>query len=277
MHPDVGAIRAAAKELLDERGVFDIDYYGWLNEADIDPEFVGYVMWVQSPPYDHDFMGWQNDIPPKTAPTKQEQRLMELGSDFFGLMKTGRHFIGHALMYQPHVPPMEVAATEFDFSEFAALVALVAALDRVRDFIITAILGAKTNERDQLERAYTKLQKSKFANNAEELRAGFGETQKARKARNKAAHGLATRPGHVQRDLIDRDRTAHDSQSWNKLDVANYRELMLEGRRTEDVERAKVEARARLLCESYVALIELGEVCFRTEYSFRLQKQRTTF
>jgi hypothetical protein len=63
---------------------------------------------------------------------------MEHGSNFFGLMKTSRHFIGQALIYQPHVAWMKVEPTEFDFSEFAALVALTAAADRVSDFIITA-------------------------------------------------------------------------------------------------------------------------------------------
>jgi hypothetical protein len=30
---------------------------------------------------------------------------MELGHDFFGLMKTARYFIGHALLHQPAVLP----------------------------------------------------------------------------------------------------------------------------------------------------------------------------
>jgi hypothetical protein len=33
---------------------------------------------------------------------------MELGHDFFGLMKTARHAIGQTLLYEPHAKPMEV-------------------------------------------------------------------------------------------------------------------------------------------------------------------------
>lgn len=46
---------------------------------------------------------------------------MELGHDFFGLMKTARHLIRQALIYAPHAKPMEFEAGEFDFSESAAL------------------------------------------------------------------------------------------------------------------------------------------------------------
>lgn len=138
MTVDLDALKKEAEALLHARAVFDIDHYGWLNEDDLDPDFAGYAMWGQSPPYDHDVMGWQFNIPPKTAPNTQQQALMEHGSNFFGLMKTARHFIGQALIYQPHVAWMRVEPTEFDFSEFAALVALTAAADRVSDFIITA-------------------------------------------------------------------------------------------------------------------------------------------
>jgi len=126
MRPDPQAVPADARELLHARGVYDIDHHGWINEEEIDPEFAGYVMWLQDPPYEYDVMGWQYNTPPTTAPTEKQQRLMELGSDFFGLMKTARHFIGHALLYQPHVPWLRLEPTEFDFSEFAALRAFAA-------------------------------------------------------------------------------------------------------------------------------------------------------
>src|SRR5713226_9400042 len=105
MTVDLDALRKETEELLHSRGVFDVDNFGWLNADDVDPEFVGYAMWALSPPYDHDFESWQNDNPPSRAPTETEQRQMELGHDFFGLMKTARYFIGHALLNQPLVKP----------------------------------------------------------------------------------------------------------------------------------------------------------------------------
>src|SRR5882672_418197 len=105
MNVDLDALRKKTEELLLSRGVFDVDAFGWLNEDDVDPEFVGYAMWTLSPPYDYDDEGWQNDTPPHRAPTEAEQQLMQLGHDFFGLMKTARYFIGHALLHQPTVRP----------------------------------------------------------------------------------------------------------------------------------------------------------------------------
>jgi hypothetical protein len=52
---------------------------------------------------------------------------MELGHDFFGLMKTARHFIGFALLAQPSVDTFRAEPNDFDFNEFASLVSLTSA------------------------------------------------------------------------------------------------------------------------------------------------------
>jgi hypothetical protein len=275
MATDLGLLKKDAEVLLRARGVFDVDHYGWLNLEEIDPEFVGYVMWVQNPPYDHDFMGWQDDIPPKRAPTAQEQRLMELGSDFFGLMKTSRHFVGQMLLYQPHVPWLRVEPTEFDFSEFAALVALTAAADRLRDFLITAVLGQKSEQKGELNASYDLLLDAGLDTEVAQLRTGFTAARKGREARHVAAHGLATQPAHVQRDLIGRDRAAYEAQSWGKPEGESYEAMIRSGKLQEDEEKAKINARTALVCETYIALVKLGEVVFRTEYMLRQRRDET--
>jgi hypothetical protein len=193
------AVKDAADTLLHARAVLDIDSYGWLDMEDMDPDYMGYVMWVQQPPYDHDVMNWQHNIPPTVAPTAQEQTLMELGHDFFGLMKTSRHCIGQALLYEPHAKPMDVESGEFDFSEFTALAALIAASDRLRDFIVTAVLGEKTDEEGQLQASYRALDAAGFGAIATDLCTGFKAARAARKARNRVVHGLSTVPARVHR------------------------------------------------------------------------------
>src|SRR5688500_2169026 len=91
-----------AEQLLHDRKVFDIDDYGWWDENGADQEFIGYAKWQTSPPYDHDIVAWQRNVRPGRAPSDQERTLMEWGHDFFGLMKTARHFIGQALTDQPN-------------------------------------------------------------------------------------------------------------------------------------------------------------------------------
>jgi hypothetical protein len=274
MTVDLEVLRNTIEELLCSRGVFDVDAFGWLNANDVDPEFVGYAMWALSPPYDHHFINWEADTLPSRAPTEAEQRLMELGHDFFGLMKAARHFIGYALLHQPAVRPLRVEPTEFDFNEFAALTALTAASDRLSDFIIITALGRKTKEEGERDKACERLRASGFGIEADGLKEGFKAIWKAREARNKAAHGLATQPAHVQRHLISMDREAFEKQRWHdtKDREVPYEDMIREQRQLDAKELAEVEAHAKLLCDCHVKLVKIGELCFRTEHNWRQKR-----
>ncbi len=276
MTVDLNVLRNTTEELLYSRGVFDVDAFGWLNENDVDPEFIGYVMWALSPPYDHDFDAWQNNTPPRRAPTKAEQQLMELGHDFFGLMKTARHFIGHALLHQPTVQPLRIEPTDFDFNEFAALVALTAAADRLSDFIIVRTLGRKSNEKGERNKACEKLRVSALGSEADALQEGFKAIGKAREARQKVVHGLATQPAHVQKHLITAEREAFEKRRWHTDGSrdAPYEDVIREQGHLDAKELAEVEARAKLLCDCYVKLVKMGELSFRTEHAWR-QRQKS--
>jgi hypothetical protein len=268
---DLDVLRKKTEELLCSRGVFDIDDFGWLNENDADPEFIGYAMWALSPPYAHDFDGWQNNTPPGRAPTEAEQQLMELGHDFFGLMKTARHFIGYTLLHQPAVLPLRVEPTAFDFSEFAALVALTSAADRLSDFINVTTLGRKTKEKRVPIKACAKLRESGLGVEADELQEGFKAILKARDARNEVVHGLATLPAYTEKLLIAAECKAFEEKRWH---AASDREVPYHEhgdviREFGAQELADVEARAKLLCDCYVTLVKLGELSFRTENVWR--------
>jgi len=271
MTPDLKSFKQAADALLEARGVLDIDRYGWLNLEEMDPDYLGYVMWVQVPPYDHDVMNWQHNIPPTVAPSDQELALMEFGHDFFGFMKTSRHFIGQALVYEPHAKPMEIESSEFDFSEFAALAALIAASDRVRDFLITAVQGKKKRNKlkEQLDASFVQLEAAGFGKFVAELRAGFASSERARDARNEAVHGLSTLPARVHSEIITRDREAFEAQSWGKPERGTYDDMKAEWEQRMDEAKAAITARAQLLCDTYIALIKLGEVGIQAEYFFR--------
>jgi len=271
MASELETLRQAAETLLNARGVLDIDRYGWLNLEEMDRDYLGYVMWIQVPPYDHDVMNWQHNIPPQCAPTVQEQSLMELGHDFFGFMKTSRHFIGQALMYEPHAPPMEIESSVFDFNEFAALVALIAASDRLRDFLITAVLGKKKRYKlqEQLETSFIQLEGAGLGALVTDLRAGFLASKISRDARNNAVHELSTLPARVHSDIISRDRKAFEAQSWGKPERGTYDDQNEEWDRRVAASKAAIAARAQLLCNTYIALTKLGEVSIRAEYKFR--------
>jgi hypothetical protein len=275
--PELQAVKDAAEELLRARGVWDIDSYGWLDMEEPDPDFIGYVMWIQSPPYDHDIMNWQYNIPPRRAPTDQEESLVALGHDFFGFMKTSRHFIGHTLLYEPHMRPMDIDSAEFDFSEFAALSALVSTLDRVRDFVITAVLGRKTQTKGELETSFVQIEQAGFAPLATQLRAGFAAARKVRKARNDAVHGISTVPARVHREIVERDRKAFIEQSWGRSDdLTAYAEQIKAWDREVEAELESIRSRTTLLCETYISLIKTGEVSIQAEYNMRKRRGAPT-
>jgi hypothetical protein len=273
-YPDLDALRKTTEELLHSRGVFDVDAFGWLNEDDVDPEFVGYAMWTLSAPYNYDDEAWQNKTPPNKAPTEAEQQLMQLGHDFFGLMKTARYFIGHALLHQPTVRPLRIEATEFDFNEFAALVALAAAADRLSDFIIVATLGRKTDEQGQRNKACDRLRESGLRIEADGLQEGFKAIAGAREARRQVVHGVATQPARVEKHLLTKEREAFKEQGWRaaRNREESHEEFIREQKQLDAKELADVEARAKLLCDCHVKLVKMGELSFRIEHGWRQRR-----
>jgi hypothetical protein len=200
---------------------------------------------------------------------------MELGHDFFGLMKTARHFIGYALLHQPAVRPLRIDPTDFDFNEFAALVALTAAADRLSNFIIVTTLGRVTNEYGERNKACDKLRESGFRIEADALQEGFKDIAKSRKNRVEVVHALATQPARVQRLLIARDREAFEKKRWPVAhnNQGPYEDFLREQKLLDAEELADVEARAKLLCDCYVKLVKMGELSFRIEHDWR-QRQK---
>jgi len=212
--------------------------------------------------------------PPDRAPTEVEQQLMELGHDFFGLMKATRHFIGHALLHQPAVQPLRISPTEFDFNEFAALTALVSAADRLTDFINVSALGKKIKEKCPNKTAFKKLRGSGLGAEADALQNGFEAILKARIARNELVHKLATHPARVQRLLIERDREAFEKQRWpprNNPEIP-HEDFLRDQNLRDAKELADVEERSKFLCNCYVKLVKMGDLSFRSEHSLRHAK-----
>jgi hypothetical protein len=128
MSVDVQALAEAIETALAAERIFDVDSYGWLNEDDIDPDFVGYAMWGMNPPFEFDFPTPEN----ARVASKSEQRLVELGTDFEGLMKAARYAIGSVLIHRNDVHEWDYRPTPFEFHEISALVTLSMASDRVR-------------------------------------------------------------------------------------------------------------------------------------------------
>jgi len=93
------ALKREVQAALNEASIYDIGSYGWLNEYDADPEFVGHAMWQIDQPLAHQIELF-GEGPVRKRPKDIEKEILTSGEDFCGLMETSRLSIGLALIWK---------------------------------------------------------------------------------------------------------------------------------------------------------------------------------
>ena len=110
------------RQSLNERGLFEIDHYGWLDDGELDPEYCGHAMWQVKPP--------------------ELKKLLALGEEFTNLMRSARHSLGLTCLYCETTGSALSALNGSDYScsfYFADTInKLNLSSDRIREFLITA-------------------------------------------------------------------------------------------------------------------------------------------
>jgi len=107
------------RESLNERGLYEINQYGWLNDGELDPEYCGHALWQEQPP--------------------ELEKLLVLGEEFTCLMRSARHSLGLTCLYHDANDSLlndSGYSSSFYFAETTNKLNL--ASDRIRDFLITA-------------------------------------------------------------------------------------------------------------------------------------------
>lgn len=206
-------------KLLDENAVYDVDAYGWLNADDIDPEYVGYAMWTLTPPYEQEWLSAQHRLAPSRSASHAEQRLVELGEDFQGLMKAARYAVGMALIFRAVALRFTGVANPFEFHALSALTTLVMASDRARDFVILAATNKEVQPRregKQVKLALSVAQAKGLKAEVEQLRALAGPLQTMRKRRNEVVHRIALDVARLHRLLLEEERDAFQAGVWSR-------------------------------------------------------------
>jgi hypothetical protein len=151
------AVEGYVESILQEVKLHDIEHYGWLNENDPDPEFIGHAMWqVDQPSIDFNCLFGQSPV--LTRPEDIEKEILTVGEDFCGLMKACRLSIGLTMMWhrQAHNRPFDESPF-FQLHYVDAVIKLAVASDRIRDLLIVASTGdhAKAYKRkDKPNRLY---------------------------------------------------------------------------------------------------------------------------
>jgi hypothetical protein len=127
---------------LDEASIFDIGSYGWLNENDPDPSFIGHAMWqVDAPSLDERALF--GEIRVRIRPGDIEKEILTSGEDFWGLMEASRLSIGMALVWKRRAQDNPINESSlFWLHHTDAFLKLAIASDRLRDLLIIACTGA---------------------------------------------------------------------------------------------------------------------------------------
>ncbi len=107
------------RQFFNERGLYELNQYGWLSDGEQDPEYLGHALWQENPP--------------------ELKKLVGLGDEFTNLMRSARHSLGFACLYHDATDSL-VNDSGYSFSYHFADTTnkLHLASDRIREFFITA-------------------------------------------------------------------------------------------------------------------------------------------
>lgn len=121
--------------------IYKVDSYGWLNENDPDPEYIGHAMWQTDQPYIN-YSALFGDEPVVRRPDEIEKQILTTGEDFCGLMEASRLSIGLVLIWAPHARLNVLAESKyFWLHHLDAFMKLAIASDRLRDLLVIACTG----------------------------------------------------------------------------------------------------------------------------------------
>ena len=131
------------RQFLNDKGIYEINQYGWLTDDRPDPEYIGLAMWQIEPP-----PGNPTDNPnPETAllpslPPPPLNNIFRNGHEFEGLMKAARHSIGFTYLYHtPADPGYDEVNPCFLHHYTDAVMKLNLATDRLRELFINSFVA----------------------------------------------------------------------------------------------------------------------------------------
>jgi hypothetical protein len=136
------ALKREVQAALKEAAIYEIGSYGWLNENEPDPEFIGHAMWqVDAPPLDHSALFGEGPV--QSRPNDIEKEILTSGEDFWGLMEASRLSMGLALIWKRQARDNPInESTFFWLHHTDSFLKLAIASDRLRDLLVIACTGA---------------------------------------------------------------------------------------------------------------------------------------
>jgi hypothetical protein len=122
---------------LNDKGIYELNQYGWLADDRPDPEYIGLAMWQIEPPPSSPTV---NPNPETTVlPPASLDNIFRNGHEFEGLMKAARHSIGFTYLYHPPANPGDEDLNPCFLHHYTdAVMKLNLATDRLRELFINS-------------------------------------------------------------------------------------------------------------------------------------------
>jgi hypothetical protein len=284
---ELASLESAARVLLHGAGVYDIGSYGWLNENDVDPDFVGHAMWQLDQPLARTLDPF-SERPVLERPSPRDKQVLVAGEDFSGMMRLARLSIGLALLWRRYRPGHPLDDQPYlDLQQTDAILKLAIASDRLRDVLIVACTGdtvdayqnaAKVNRRyvTPFESA-AQLLTAREVPLVEMTDPIAALPPLAHKiftnidTRNKIVHEIATRTGHLTRQQADaleqrydRERRAGPVAVKSMPEIRDFSEAVA-------TYAAELDQAVKTLIDWYALLVSASNQVFQIEYWSRIK------
>ncbi|KGK41397.1 hypothetical protein LH51_15080 [Nitrincola sp. A-D6] len=253
------------RESLDEKRLYSIEGYGWLNADDTDPDYDGYAKWHTEPRVEYDFDAFFNRKPFTVKPENIDIEMVSIGHDFMEVMKAAWLMLGQAIFFQEHSKEkVDLEFTYVSLNLISAIVQLNLASDRIRDLFFIAVTGKGPGRSDV---NFSKIAKdaSKKAGSDQDLAVltqGIAELSERifpnRRLRNDLVHELASNNAIFQRQLLREQQEFHQTVSEHAKCNSEKKFQYLENNLEKTI-------------NCYRDLIEVGNLVFKYEYLVRVR------
>lgn len=280
--PLAEAIEKEVDAALKAAGIHEIGCFGWLNENDVDPDYIGHAMWqTDQPQLDlHSlFEGLPNRRPPDI-----EKLILTVGEDFCALMQVSRLSLGLSLLWQPKAARDVLNDNQFFWLHHTdTFLKMAIASDRLRDLLVLACTGGEPGCYKNLHR-HNRRYVTPFSE-AENILVNRGITdERALKPtvglsanalkifsyidrRNEIVHSIATRMARTVHGNVAKLQSDYDSQVVHGLPPKQDRSewMPIAEARMQEL-RCEIQTAADELKEWYLLLIDTSNLVFQVEH-----------
>lgn len=281
------SLENSVEAALQSANIYEMGSYGWLNENDVDPNYVGHAMWQTDQPH-VELDVHLGDQPVRRRPKAIDENILTLGEDFNGLMLASRLSIGLVLLWKTRETSNLLNESAFFWlHHIDAYLKLDIASDRLRSLLVMACTGLNAEEyklRDKKNGWYiTPFQSIApllFENSipTDHLESAINDLPefssriyRYRIQRNAIVHEVATRNGLMTRDSIRKVQQRYDREqihgfSPSRFDYSDIKEVVANHNRNR---RRKIDEAVATLTDWYKLLINTSNEVFQVEHAVR--------